>query len=269
MLGIRQKCPFIIRLSNFRGYLYWKCIVILPTQQIVLRSARNSSLHPTIGRMNHMPNDIRLQQAVLDELSWEPSVTAAHIGVAAESGVVTLTGHVESFAQKHAAEAAVRRVKGVKAIAEEIEVRLLSATKRSDEEIAGAAMGRFEWDVSIPRDTIRATVDKGWVTLTGEVDWNYQKDAAGLDVRPLFGVVGVINQITIKPTVNPSNISDDIVHALHRSWFFDPKTISVSAQGGKIRLTGTVHTWHDRQVAAATAWSAPGATAVENDIAVI
>jgi osmotically-inducible protein OsmY len=199
--------------------------------------------------MNRMPNDNRLQQAVLDELSWEPSVTAAHIGVAANSGVVTLTGHVESFAQKHAAEAAVRRVKGVKAIAEEIEVRLSSATKRSDEEIAGAAIGRFEWDVSIPRDTIKVTVDKGWVTLTGEVDWNYQKDAASLDVRPLFG--------------------DDIVHALHRSWFFDPKTISVSAQGGRIRLTGTVHTWHDRQLAAATAWSAPGATAVENDIAVI
>jgi osmotically-inducible protein OsmY len=217
-----------------------------------------------------MSNDNRLQQAVLDELNWEPSVTAAHIGVAADSGVVTLTGHVESFAQKHAAEAAVRRVKGVKAIAEEIEVRLPYATKRSDEEIAGAAIGRLEWDVSVPRDTIKVTVDKGRVTLTGEVDWNYQKDAASLDVRPLFGVVGVINQITIKPTtVNTSNISENIVHALHRSWFFDPKTISVSAQGGKIRLTGTVRTWHDRQVAAATAWSAPGATAVENDIAVI
>jgi osmotically-inducible protein OsmY len=219
--------------------------------------------------MNHMPNDNRLQQAVLDELNWEPSVNAAHIGVAANSGVVTLTGHVESFVQKQVAEAAVRRVKGVKAIAVELEVRLSSATKRSDEEIAGAAIGRLEWDISIPRDTIKVTVDKGWVTLTGEVDWNYQKDAAGLDVRPLFGVVGVINRITIKPTVNASNISDDIVHALHRSWFFDPKTISVSAQGGRIRLTGTVHTWHDRQLAAATAWSAPGATAVENDIAVI
>jgi osmotically-inducible protein OsmY len=216
-----------------------------------------------------MPNDNRLQQAVLDELSWEPSVTAAHIGVAADSGVVTLTGHVESYAQRHAAEAAVRRVKGVKAVAEEIEVRLPYEAKRSDEEIAGAATRRFEWDVSIPRDTVKVTVDKGWVTLTGEVDWNYQKDAASMDVRPLFGVLGVIDRITIKATVNTSNISDDIMHALHRSWFFDPKTIAVSAQGGKVRLTGTVYTWHDRQVAAATAWSAPGATAVENDIAVI
>jgi osmotically-inducible protein OsmY len=216
-----------------------------------------------------MPNDNRLQQAVLDELSWEPSVTAAHIGVAADSGVVTLTGHVESYAQRHAAEAAVRRVKGVKAVAEEIEVRLPYEAKRSDEEIAGAATRRFEWDVSIPRDTVKVTVDKGWVTLTGEVDWNYQKDAASMDVRPLFGVLGVIDRITIKATVNTSNISDDIMHALHRSWFFDPKTISVSAQGGKVRLTGTVSSWHDRQVAAATAWAAPGATAVENDIAVV
>jgi osmotically-inducible protein OsmY len=197
-----------------------------------------------------MSHDSHLQQAVLDELNWEPSVTAAHIGVAANAGVVTLTGHVVSFAQKHAAETAVRRVKGVKAVAEEIEVR-------------------FGWDVSIPRDTIKVTVDGGWVTLTGEVDWHYQKDAASMDVRSLFGVTGVTNQITIKSTVNTSNISDDIVHALGRSWFFDPKTISVSAQGGKIRLTGTVKSWHDRQLAATTAWAAPGATAVENDLAVV
>jgi osmotically-inducible protein OsmY len=216
-----------------------------------------------------MSHDSHLQNAVLEELNWEPSVIAAHLGVTANAGVITLTGPVESFAQKHAAEAAVRRVKGVKAVAEEIEVRLPYETKRSDEEIAGAAIGRFEWDVSIPRDTVKVTVDKGWITLTGEVDWHYQKDAASIDVRALFGVTGVSNQITIKPTVDTSTISQDIMHALHRSWFFDPKTISVSAQGGKVRLTGTVGSWHDRQVAAATAWAAPGATAVENDIAVV
>jgi osmotically-inducible protein OsmY len=219
--------------------------------------------------MTHMSHDNRLQQAVLEELNWEPSVTAAHIGVVANAGVITLTGHVESFAQKHAAETAVRRVKGVKAVAEEIEVRLPYETKRSDEEIAGAAVGRFEWDVSIPRDTIKVTVDHGWITLTGEVNWHYQKDAASMDVRSLLGVTGVTNQVTIKPTVNTSNISDNIMHALDRSWFFDPTTVSVSAQGGKIRLTGTVKSWHDRQLAAATAWAAPGATAVENDIAVV
>jgi len=183
--------------------------------------------------------------------------------------VVTLTGHVESFAQKHAAETAVRRVKGVKAIAEEIEVKLPYAIKYSDEEIADAAIARFQSDISVPRDAVKVTVDKGWVTLTGEVDWHYQKNAAILDVRPLYGVIGVINQITIKPKVNISTLSDDIVHALHRSWFFDPKTVFVSAQGGKVRLTGTVNSWHDRQLADSTAWAAPGTTVVENDIAVI
>jgi osmotically-inducible protein OsmY len=216
-----------------------------------------------------MSHDSHLQQAVLDELNWEPSVTAAHIGVTANAGVITLTGHVISYAQKHAAETAVRRVKGVKAVAEEIEVRLPYETKRSDEEIAGAAIGRFEWDVSIPRDAIKVTVDQGWVTLTGEVDWHYQKDAASMDVRALFGVTGVSNQITIKPTVNTSNISDDIMHALHRSWFFDPKTINVSADEGEVRLSGTVRSWHERQVAAATAWAAPGVTDVVNDIVII
>src|SRR3984885_14389822 len=229
---------------------------------------RKGPLNKLIGRI-HMSHDNHLQQAVLEELNWEPSVTAAHIGVTANAGVITLTGHVESFAQKHAAETAVRRVKGVKAVAEEIEVRLPYETKRSDEEIAGAAIGRFEWDVSIPRDTIKVTVDHGWITLTGEVNWHYQKDAASLDVRSLFGVTGVTNQITIKPTVNTSNIRDDIMHAMGRSWFFGPKTMSVSAQGGKVRLTGTVSSWHDRQLAGATAWAAPGASAVENDIAVV
>jgi osmotically-inducible protein OsmY len=256
------------QLSNFRVYLYPKYIVIF-FEVDCARAPWIAIAIQQLGRMNHMPNDNGLQQAVIDELNWEPSVTAAQIGVAANAGVVTLTGHVASFAQKHAAESAVRRVRGVKAVAEEIEVRLPYEIKRSDEEIAGAALGRFEWDVSIPRDSIKVTVDKGWVTLTGEVDRHYQKDAASMDVRSLFGVTGVSNQITIRSTVNTSNISDDIVHALGRSWFFDPKRISVSAQGGKVRLTGTVNSWHDRQLAAATAWAAPGATAVENDIAVV
>jgi osmotically-inducible protein OsmY len=216
-----------------------------------------------------MLNDSQLQQAVLAELKWEPSITAAHIGVTAKGGVVALTGHVESFMEKHAAETAAGRVKGVKAVAEEIEVRLPFDTKRGDEEIAAAAIERFSWDVSVPPDAIKVKVEKGWVTLTGVVDWHYQKEAAEQDVRGLFGVVGVSNQTTIKPRINVSNLSDDITHALHRSVFFDPKEVTVSAQGGKVRLTGTVHSWHDRQVAAATAWAAPGATAVENDIAIM
>jgi osmotically-inducible protein OsmY len=216
-----------------------------------------------------MSLDSHLQQAVLKELSWEPSLTAAHIGVATDHGVVTLTGHVESFAEKQAAETAARRVRGVKAVVEALEVRLPAGIGRSDEEIAAAAIDRLAWDVAVPSDAVQVKVEQGWVTLTGAVDWYYQRDAAEQDVRRLFGVVGLSNQIAIKPKVDVSNISDDIMHALHRSWFFDPKTITVSAQGGRVRLTEAVHSPHDRQVAAATAWAAPGVTDVENEIAII
>ncbi|WP_020174772.1 BON domain-containing protein [Methyloferula stellata] len=216
-----------------------------------------------------MSDDHHLQQAVLAELSWEPSVNAAHIGVTANAGVVTLTGHVESYAEKHNVEMAVLRVKGVKAVAMELDVKLPMDVKRGDDEIAAAAVDRLGWDVSVPRDTVKVNVEQGWVTLTGEVDWHYQKLAAEQDVHRLYGVVGVSNQITIKPRVNTENLSDDIMHALHRSWFFDPRTINVSAQGGKVRLSGTAPSLHDRQVAAATAWTAAGVTDVENDIAVV
>jgi len=216
-----------------------------------------------------MSHDSHLQQAVLKELSWEPSLTAAHLGVAANQGIVTLTGHVESFAEKQAAETAARRVRGVKAVVEEIDVRLPVEIGRSDEEIAAAAVDRLDWDVSVPPGAVQVKVEKGWVTLTGDVDWFYQKDAAEQDVRRLFGVVGLSNQITIKPKIDVSNISDDIMHALHRSWFFDPRTITVSADGGRVRLTGAVPSPHDRQVAAATAWATPGVTDVVNDIVIV
>jgi len=216
-----------------------------------------------------MYNDSQLQQAVLDELSWEPSVNAAHIGVTVHNGVVTLLGHVETYAEKLAAERAAQRVKDLKAVAEEIEVRLQSGMKRDDEEIATEAVARLKWDVTIPKDVVKVKVEKGWITLTGEVDWHYQQEAAAEDVRRLFGVVGVSNQIVIKPKprVNASNIRDNIMAALHRSWF-DPKTITVTAQGGNVHLTGTVHSWNEREVAGASAWAAPGVTSVENSIMV-
>lgn len=216
-----------------------------------------------------MSNDRQLQEAVLTELNWDQRVTAAHIGVTANAGVVTLTGHVDTFAQKQAAEDAAWRIKGVKAVAEEIEVRLAPETQRRDEDIATAAIDRLAWDVSIPRNAVKVRVEDGWVTLTGQVDGYYQKVSAEEDIRRSFGVVGVSNQIEIKPQVNIRDISDSIMHALHRSWFFDPKTISVSAQGGKVRLSGTVRSPHDRAMAAATAWAAHGVTQVENDIAIV
>ena len=216
-----------------------------------------------------MSQDTHLQLSVLAELEWEPSVTAAHIGVAANAGVITLTGHVESYAQKYAAEAAARRVKGVLAVAEKLEVQVPFERKRGDDEIAAAIVDRLAWDVSVPRDAVQVRVEEGWVTLTGEADWHYERKAAEQDVRRLHGVVGVSNQISLKPRVNAANISTDISCALHRSYYPDPDAITVTAEGGKVRLTGNVHSWHARQVAGETAWGAPGAVDVENLLAVI
>lgn len=215
-----------------------------------------------------MSHDDQLQKAVLDELNWEPSITAAHIGVTAENGTVTLTGHVHSYGQKHAAEMATGRVKGVKAVAEEIEVRLPYEIKREDADIATAAVNRLAWDTGTPRDAVKVKVERGRITLSGQVEWHFQKEAAEREVRNLMGVLGVSNQITIKPHVDTANLQDDIQLALQRSIFFQPENVHVSAQGGRVKLTGTVNSWLDRRTAGSTAWAAPGATVVENDLIV-
>lgn len=215
-----------------------------------------------------MSHDDKLQKAVLAELNWEPSITAAHIGVAADNGTVTLTGHVHSYGQKHAAEMATGRVKGVKAIAEEIEVRLPFEVNRDDADIATAAANRLAWDTGTPRDAVKIKVEKGWVTLTGQVEWHFQKEAAEREVRNLMGVLGVSNQVTIKPRVDTAHLQDDIQLALHRSIFFQPENVHVTAQEGRVKLTGTVNSWQERRTAASTAWAAHGATSVENDLIV-
>jgi osmotically-inducible protein OsmY len=214
-----------------------------------------------------MSNDRWLQQAVLAELSWEPSVSSAHIGVIANNGVVTLTGYVESFAEKHAAEAAASRVKGVKAVAQEIEVRFTPNMTRTDDQIAAAGLESLSWDVSVPKDKVKVKVEKGWVTLSGEVNSHFQKDAAERDIRRLFGVVGVSNQIVIKPHVRPSDVAERIKDALHRSWF-NPANISVTLVDGRVQLNGSVRSWHERQLAEAAAWAAPGVTHVEDNLAI-
>ena len=214
-----------------------------------------------------MSDDKNFMQAVIDELNWEPSVNSANIGVTAKGGVVSLMGHVGSYSEKYAAEKAARRVKGVKAIAEEIEVKLPLGTERGDEEIAAAAIARLSWDAAIPADAVKVKVEKGWVTLTGNVDWHYQHEAAANDIRSLWGVTGLSNQIAIKPRANASNIKENILVALHRSWF-DPSAIKVAVDGGKVNLTGTVDDWGQRSIAASTAWAAPGTTSVENHIQV-
>jgi osmotically-inducible protein OsmY len=214
-----------------------------------------------------MTKDTLLQQAVLAELNWEPRVTASHIGVSADNGVVTLTGHVENFAEKRAAEAAVSRVSGVKAVAENIVVKLPYAMKRSDEQIAAAVLERLAWDVVVPKDRVRVKVENGWITLSGDVDWNFEKEAAEDACRRMLGVVSVLNQIAIKPQVNASNIHEKIMIALHRSWY-EPVKIKVTADGGKVRLTGSVRTWYERQEAETAAWGAPGVTMVDDAIVI-
>lgn len=215
-----------------------------------------------------MSHDTELQKAVLAELNWEPKIVAAHIGVTAENGTVTLTGTVESYGQKHAAEMAVGRVKGVRAIAEEIKVKLPYEIQRSDADIATAAVNRLAWDTGTPNDAVKVKVEGGWITLTGEVEWHYQMEAAEREVRNLLGVVGVSNLITIKRRVDTAHLQDDIQRALHRSIFFQPERVHVSESNGRVKLTGTVDTWVERQTAGATAWAAHGATSVENHLVV-
>jgi osmotically-inducible protein OsmY len=215
-----------------------------------------------------MSNDEQLKQAVLDALKWEPRVNEAHIGVTAKAGIVNLTGHVESYWEKDAAEKVARRLKDVRAVAEELEVRLPFSVKRDDGEIAAAAVERLSWNAAVPKNAVKPTVQKGWITLTGEVDWHYQHEAAADDVRGLWGVTGVSNHITIKPRPNTSSIKGDIMAALGRSWL-DPETITVTAQDGRVKLTGTVESWCEREEAGAAAWAASGTTAVQNDINVM
>jgi osmotically-inducible protein OsmY len=210
--------------------------------------------------------DKTLRQEVIDELDFDPSVASAHIGVAVEEGVVTLTGHVSSYAEKIAAERAVQRVKGVRAIAEEIEIRYPNDRKTADDQIAKRALDILAWDTTIPKDRIRVKVQDGWVTLSGDVDWNYQSTDAVRAVRRLSGVVGISNAITVKPRVAADDVKGRIEKALKRSAELDANSIRVRAEGGKVVLEGKVKAWYERDLAEKTAWAAPGVTAVEDRI---
>lgn len=163
-----------------------------------------------------MKTDAQLKKDVESELEWDVSVNATHVGVSVEDGVVTLTGHLDSFAEKHAAERAAQRVEGVKAVAVELDVRLPIGNKRHDNEIAAAAEAALKWHALVPRDRVKVMVEKGWITLSGEVDWDYQRNQAYKAVRPLTGVLGVTNEITLKPQVTPANITHRIQDALTR-----------------------------------------------------
>jgi osmotically-inducible protein OsmY len=215
-----------------------------------------------------MVGDLELRQDVFDELEFEPSVNAAHIGVTANKGVVTLTGFVTSYAEKAAAERAARRVKGVKAIAEEIEVRLPSHTKRADDEIAARAVDILKWQVGFPADRINVKLEKGIVTLTGEVDWQFQKNDAEYAVHKLTGVIHVANQIRVSSPVHASEIKGKIQKALQRSADVEASRITVQTEGGRVVLSGKVRAWYERDLAERAAWSAPGVTEVQDRLTI-
>jgi osmotically-inducible protein OsmY len=207
-----------------------------------------------------MSNDLQLRQDVIDELEFEPSVNAAHIGVTANHGVLTLTGFVTSYAEKTAAEQAALRVKGVRAIAEEIQVRLPSDTKRADDEIAARAVDILKW---VPADRIGVKVEQGIVTLTGEVDWQFQKTEADHVVHKLSGVVDVVNEIRVAAPVDAFEVKEKLEKVLQRSAEVEASRITVETDGGKVTLKGKVRAWYERDIAERAAWSAPGVTEVQ------
>jgi osmotically-inducible protein OsmY len=212
-------------------------------------------------------NDIR--RDVEDELRWDPDIDATDIAVSVNNGVVTLSGFVRSYAQKYQAEADVKRVAGVMAVANDIEVRLPETDERPDPEIARDAIERIKSELPYAWDRIRVVVKNGWLTLEGEVEWNYQRERAGEAVRRVRGVKGVTNSIEVKPRAAPMEIRRKIEEALRRAAELDANRITVETNGGEVILRGAVRSWAERHEAERAAWLAPGVTKVDNRITVI
>jgi osmotically-inducible protein OsmY len=215
-----------------------------------------------------MKTDIELQKDIMEELKWDPSIKSASIGVAVKDGVVSLSGYVENYPQKWAAEDAASRISGVKAIVEEIKVRLPSTYERTDEDIAEAGVNALNWHISVPKDHVKIEVQDGWITLNGNVDWQYQKDAAFDAICCLMGVVGVSNEIVVEPKVKPQDIKTKIESAFQRNAMLDARKISVETRGDKVILSGVVHSELEKQEAEDAAWAAPGIIVVEDKILV-
>jgi len=212
--------------------------------------------------------DLEIKKNVESELNYEPSINAAEIGVAVKDGIVTLSGRVQSYWDKVAAEHAADRVAGVKAVVNELEIRLPYASERTDEDIARAAVDSLNWSVLVPQDRIKVKVSKGWITLEGTVDWQFQKTAAESAVRKLIGVKGVSNLVDVKPRVSKVEVKASIEAALKRSAELDASRIKVETDGDRVILTGTVRSLFEREEAERAAWKAPGVHSVDNRIKV-
>jgi osmotically-inducible protein OsmY len=210
-------------------------------------------------------NDKDLRQLVIDELDYEPSIDAADIGVAAENGVVTLSGHVADYVQKMAAERAAWRVKGVKGIAQKVEVRLPTDRKWNDDEIAQRAVNILAWNALVPKDAVRVKVSDGWITLSGNVNWNYQRQAAENEVRKLSGVKGVTNSIALTSVVQVGDLKRRIQEALKRHAEVEADAVRVDVRGdGTVRIEGRVDNWSEMQAVEHAVWSAPGVQRVDD-----
>ena len=213
--------------------------------------------------------DRDLKQHVENALEWEPSFDAADIGVSVDGGVVTLRGDVGSYAAKSAAERVTLRVYGVKAVANDLTVRLLTGFERNDTDIAQAAVTALIWNAAVPGNRVTLTVSNGWLTLNGTLDWQFQKEAAARAVRDLTGVRGVTNNITVKPHVQAGDVQAKIEAAFKRSAEIDARRVSVTATGGTVLLNGHVRSWAERQEAERAAWAAPGVSQVDDRIIVV
>jgi osmotically-inducible protein OsmY len=212
--------------------------------------------------------DKDIQKNITDELAWEPSLRNDDIAVGVREGVVTLGGFVDSYADKSKAERVAGRVKGVKAVADELEVKLPTGSERADPDVARAALDALQWNISVPHDRIQVKMEKGWLTLEGQVDWFYQKQAAERAVRYLRGVRGVFNLITLSARTTPRDVKKRIKDALHRGVEFDAEHITVEVEGSKAVLQGTVRSYAEMKDAARAARNAPGITEVDNRLAI-
>jgi osmotically-inducible protein OsmY len=215
-----------------------------------------------------MKTDKQLQQDVLDDLRWDPSIDASKIGVAAASGVVTLTGSVPTYFQKQNAERIAKRVAGVRAVANDIDVHLPTSTEKTDSDIATAALHALKWDAAVPDEKIKLTVSRGWVTLEGGVDWNYQREAAEKAIEKLVGVKGVSNRIAVSPHIKAKEVLSEIKAALHRYADVEARNIEVESADSTVTLRGQVRSWAERKEVESAAWMAPGVTQVKNEIIV-